>query len=89
MFNLRWTMMLQLLIVWLACRIHRHQDHVIRYLSEENRLLKAKLKGKRIQLTDTERRRLAILAHPIERKQLNDLSSIATPDALQRWSLNF
>ena len=78
-------MILQLLIAWLAVRISRHQDHVMAYLLEENRILKAKLKGKRIQLTDTERRRLAVLAHPIDRKCLQEVSTIATPDTLQRW----
>jgi hypothetical protein len=78
-------MILQLLIAWLATKIHHHQEQVIRYLREENRILKAKLKGKRIQLTDTERRRLAVLAHPIARKQLTDVSTIATPDTLRRW----
>jgi hypothetical protein len=78
-------MILQLLIAWLAARINRHQDHVMTYLREENRILKAKLKDRRIQLTDTERRRLALLAHPIDRKHLTDVATIATPDTLQRW----
>jgi hypothetical protein len=78
-------MMLPFLIAWLVSRINRYQDRVIRYLREENRLLKARIKGKRMQLTDTDRRRLAVLAHPIERKQLQGLSTIATPDILRRW----
>ena len=69
----------------MASRINRHQEHVIQYLREENRLLRAKLTGKRIPLTDTERRRLAILAHPLKRKQLNNLSTIATPGTLRCW----
>jgi hypothetical protein len=73
----------------LATWIGRHQDHVIRYLHEENRILKAKLQGKRIQLTDTERRRLAVLAHPIDRKDLKELSIIATLDTLERWYRRF
>jgi len=78
-------MILPCLIAWLSSPLHRHQDHIIRYLQEENRILKAKLKGKLLELTDTERRRLAVLAHPIDRKQLKDISTIATPDTLQRW----
>jgi hypothetical protein len=35
-------MILQLLIACLAARINRHQDHVMTYLREENRTLKAK-----------------------------------------------
>jgi hypothetical protein len=82
-------MILPCLIAWLASRINRHQTHVIRYLREENRILKAKRKGGRIPLTDTERRRLAVLAHPIDRKDLKDISIIATPDTLQRWYCRF
>jgi Homeodomain-like domain len=78
-------MILPFLIAMLATWIGRHQDHVIAYLHEENRILKAKPKRKRIPLTDTERRRLAVLAHPIDRKPLKDISTIATPDTLQRW----
>jgi hypothetical protein len=52
-------MILQALIAILACWIHRHQDQVIAYLREENRILKAKLHGQQHRLTDTERRRLA------------------------------
>jgi hypothetical protein len=58
---------------------------VITYLREENRILKAKLKGRRIQFTDAERQRLALLAHTIDRKRLKDVSTIATPDTIQRW----
>jgi HTH-like domain len=58
---------------------------MITYLREENRILKAKLKDRRIQLTDTERRHLAVLAHHIDRKHLKDVSTIATPDTLHRW----
>ena len=78
-------MILQVLIVMLASWINRQQEHAIIYLCEENRLLRAKRKGRRLNLTDTERRRLAVLAHPIGRKRLKAVASIATPDTLQRW----
>jgi len=55
------------------------------YLREENRILKAKLWGRRIHLTDTERRCLAVLAHPVDRKHLRNIAPIATTDILQRW----
>ena len=78
-------MILQFLIAWFATRIHRLQDQVIAYLLEENRILKAKLTDQRLHLTDTERRRLAVFAHAIDRKRLKDMATIATPDTLQRW----
>jgi len=49
----------QLVLVTLAGWIDRQQQDVIAYLQEENRVLKSKFKGKRIRLTDDERRRHA------------------------------
>ncbi len=46
----------QLLLVALAGWMNRHQQDVIAYIQEENRILKHKLKGKRIRFTDDERR---------------------------------
>ena len=78
-------MILQVIITMVAGWINRHQQLVITYLKEENRLLKSKLPGSRLRLTDTERRRLARLAYPLSRKQLRDTATIATPDTLMRW----
>ena len=78
-------MILQVLIVMMAGWINRHQQHVITYLKAENQVLKAKLPQQRLRLTDTERRRLAALAHPLGRQQLKDTATIATPDTLMRW----
>ncbi len=47
----------QLLLVSLAGWINRHQQGVIAYIQEENRILKGKLKGRRIRFTDDQRRR--------------------------------
>ena len=55
------------------------------YLQAENRVLKAQLRGRRLRLTDKERRRLAALAHPIGRTRLKEMATIATPDTLMRW----
>jgi transposase InsO family protein len=78
-------MILQVLIAMVAGWINRHQQQVIIYLKEENRVLKSKLPGGRLRLSDTERRRLAALAYPLGRKQLKDTATIATPDTLMRW----
>ena len=78
-------MILQVLIAMIAGWLQRHQQQVIAYLQEENRVLKAQLGPQRLRLTDTERRRLAALAHPIGRRRLKELTTIATPDTLLRW----
>jgi len=77
-------MILHVLIALVAGWLQRHQQHVITYLIEENRVLKAHHDG-RLRLTDTERRRLAALAHPLGRKRLQEIATLATPDTLLRW----
>ena len=78
-------MILHVLIAMVAGWIQRHQQQVIAYLQEENRVLKTQLGPQRLRLTDTERRRLAVLAHPISRQRLKEIAVIATPDTLLRW----
>jgi putative transposase len=78
-------MILHLLIAMAAGWIQRHQQQVITYLMGENRILKGKLQGHRLRLTDTERRRLAALAYPLGRKRLREIATLATPDTLLRW----
>ena len=78
-------MILHVLIAMVAGWLQRHQQQVISYLQEENRILKAKLQGRRLRLTETERRRLAVLAHPLGRKRLQEVATLVTPDTLLRW----
>ncbi len=78
-------MILHVLIAMVAGWLQRHQQQVIAYLIEENHVLKAQLGGRRLRLTDTERRRLAALAHPLGRKRLKEVASLATPETLMRW----
>ncbi len=78
-------MILHVLIAMVAGWLQRHQQQVITYLIEENRILHAHLGGRRLRLTDTERRRLAALAHPLGRQRLTEVASLATPDTLLRW----
>jgi hypothetical protein len=76
---------LQLLLVIFGGWVNRHQLDVIEYLQEEIRVLKEHLGGRRIRLTDTERRRLARRAHTLGRKVLNELRTLVAPDTLLRW----
>jgi transposase InsO family protein len=78
-------MILHILIAMVAGWLQQYQQQVITYLIAENRVLKAQIGGRRLRLTDTERRRLAALAHPLGRKRLNEIAAIATPDTFMRW----
>jgi hypothetical protein len=78
-------MILHVLIAMVAGWLQCHQQQVIAYLLAENHVLKAQLRGRRLHLTDPERRRLAALPHPLGRTHLQEVATIATPDTLLRW----
>ncbi len=50
---------LHLLLATFAAWVNRQQAQVIDYLVEENHVLKEQLRGRRLRLTDAQRRRLA------------------------------
>ena len=65
--------------------VNRQQQDVIDYQQEENRVLRAGLRGKRLRLSDDERRRLAVKAQALGREALAQIASVATPATLLRW----
>src|SRR5215510_14426144 len=78
-------MILPRLIAMVAGWLQRHQQQVISYLLAENRVLKAHIEGRRLRLTDTERRHLAALARPLGRTHLKAMATLVTLDTLMRW----
>ena len=54
------------------------------YLAAENRILRAKIKG-RLLLSDSEKTSLAEIGHRLGRKALADVAASAKPDTLFRW----
>ena len=69
----------------LAGWVNQHQQDVIDYLREENRVLREQLGGKRLRLNDDQRRRLAARAKKLGRKVLGEVASLVTPDTLLTW----
>jgi hypothetical protein len=61
---------LQFLILTVSGWLARRQQEVVEYLLEENRTLREQLSGKRLRLTDAQRRRLAVKARALGRKRL-------------------
>jgi len=70
---------LRVLLVTLAGWINRHEQHVIEYLVEENRVLKNQVKGRRLRLNDDQRRRLAAKGRRLGRRVLRQVATIVTP----------
>ena len=53
---------LQMLVLTVSGWVNRHQQDVIAYLVEENRVLKEQMCGRTLRLNDDQRRRLAAKA---------------------------
>lgn len=76
---------LRVLLLTLSGLVNRHQADVIASLVEENRILNEQMKGRRVQLTDAKRCRLAAKAKVLGRRTLNHVASIVIPDTRMRW----
>ena len=73
------------LVITLAGWLNRHQQAVIDYLIEENRVLKEQLQGQRIRFTDELRMRLAVKAKVLGRLLFDEIETLVTPDTLLAW----
>ena len=76
---------LQMVLGVLTGWLDRREREAVAYLIEENRLLRRQLGGRRLRLTDDDRRRLAARAYRVGRAALREIATIATPDTLLRW----
>jgi len=76
---------LQLFVAAVFGWLEQQQRDVIEFLREENRVLKRQLRGRRLQLGDDERRRLAVLGTRLGRRVLAEVTSLVTPDTILRW----
>ena len=76
---------LQFLVFTFAGWLNRHQEDLIDYLREENRVLREQLGGQPLRLTDAQRRRLAVRGEKLGRRALAQVASIVTPDTILRW----
>ena len=68
---------LQVVLAVLSESICREQEKVIEYLQLENQILREKLGGKRVLLSDEQRRRLAIKGKALGRQQLKKVATVA------------
>ncbi len=76
---------MQMLLVMLAGWLNEEQRVVIRYLEEENRVLRELQGKKRLRFNDDQRRGLAVRGRALGRGPLRRWASIATPDTILRW----
>ena len=79
------VLFLRLLLAVLVDWLDRQQQEAVAYLIEENRILRGQLRGRRVRLSDDDRRRLAVRGHRLGRRGLRQLATIVTPDTILRW----
>src|SRR5438128_7408061 len=72
-------------VVTVAGWMSRHQQEVISYLIEENRVLREQMGNRRLKFNDDQRRRLAATAKKLGRKMLGQVATIAAPETLLTW----
>ena len=82
---MRQSIQLQLLLAAWSGWVNRNQASVIEFLVEENRVLKEQLGGRRLRLTDDQRRRLAAKGHALGRSVLQSIATLVTPDTIMAW----
>ena len=76
---------LQFFILLVGGWINRDQQKIIAYLIEEIRVYQDLCKGHRLRFNDRQRRGLSVKARALERKVLEQIAGIVTPDTLLRW----
>src|SRR2546422_11771071 len=73
------------LVVSVAGWMNQHQQHVVEYLTEENRVLREQIGNRRMRFTDNQRCRLAARAKKLSRKILEQVATIVTPETFLAW----
>src|SRR5687767_3148119 len=73
------------LMVVFAGWLNRQQQAAIEYLKVENQILKSQLNGRRLRMTDEQRRQLAMKGRELGRKLLAQVACIVTPETILAW----
>jgi hypothetical protein len=66
----------QFVVIAIAGWMNEHQQRVIEYLVEENRVLREQIGSRRMRFSDNQRRRLAAKAKTLSRKVLAQVATI-------------
>src|SRR5207342_2544233 len=75
----------QFMVIAIAGWMNQHQQQVIEYLLEENRVLREQIGSRRMRFNDDQRRRLAVKAKTLGRKLLARVATTVTPETLLAW----
>jgi hypothetical protein len=76
---------LSFVVLCLSGWLNQHQQHDIDYHTEENRILREQLGGRRLRFSNAQPRRLAAHAKGLSRSVLEQVATIVTPETLLAW----
>ena len=65
--------------------MNQRQLRMVKYLREENRVLRQQLGDRRVRFNNDQRRRLAAKAKGLGRRHLAELATLVAPDTLLAW----
>ena len=78
-----------IILTMMAGWLNRHQQQAIEYLKAENSILRDELLKatgkKRIILSDSQKRKLAMLGKEVGRKLLGDICDVFSPATIMKW----
>ena len=75
----------QFVVITIAGWMNQHQQQVIEYLLEENRVVREQIGSRRMRFNDEQRRRLAVKAKTLTGRLLARVATIVTPETLLAW----
>ena len=75
----------QFVVIAFAGWMNQHQQQVVEYLLEENRVLREQVGSRRMRFNDEQRRRLAVKAKRLGHKLLVQVATVVTPETLLAW----
>jgi putative transposase len=75
----------QFVVIAIAGWMNQHQQQVVEYLLEENRVLREQIGSRGMRFNDDQRRRLAVKAKRLGRKLLARVATIVAPETLLAW----
>jgi len=79
------TGLLRFLLFIVAGFLERKHADALAYVLEENRVLREQVGGRRVRLTDVQRRRLGRKGRLLSRSELRRLAKIATLETILGW----
>src|SRR5262245_14466706 len=79
----------QFFVIAFAGRVNQHQQQLVEYLLEENRVLREQIGSRRMRFNDDQRRRLDATKSSLDEKISLNVSALLVNPSLSGWCSDF